>query len=128
MGRLSLAVAGAAVLALGAGGGALAATALDGDDDRVVPIAQPAAPSPSASAGATAATETDVVVDDGIPAAEARGVARRAAGHAGGRAVSVDRDDGRYEVDVQRPDGAIVEVVLDGSRRVLGIDPGDADG
>jgi hypothetical protein len=124
MGRLTLAALGAGVLALGAGGGALAASALDGDGDRdrIVRLAPDDAPS-----GATA-TPAELVVDDGIPPAEARDVARRAADHAGGRAVSVDRDDGRYEVEVQRPDGAIVEVVLDGSRRVLGLDPEDAGG
>jgi hypothetical protein len=42
-----------------------------------------------------------------------------------GVALTVDRDDGRYEVDMQRPDGTIAEVLVDERFRALGIDPGD---
>ena len=124
MGRLTLAAAAAVLIALGAGGGALAAGALGPDDERTVALDHGAT---STAATATAGGDDAVrpgrlVVDDGIPAAEAREVARRAVAHSSGRAVSVDRDDGRYEVEVQRPDGAIVEVLLDGSRQVLGVD------
>jgi hypothetical protein len=131
--RRTIIAAAAVALVLGAGGGALAAGALEPDDERVVALDQGATPAVApATAGERDAGDADdaddlarpgrLVVDDGIPAAEARDVARRAVAHTPGRAVSVDRDDGRYEVDVQRPDGAVVEVRLDGSRRVLGVD------
>ena len=32
------------------------------------------------------------------------------------------RDDHEWEVDVTRPDGSLVEVTLDGERRLLGLD------
>ena len=67
-----------------------------------------------------------MVVDDGVPAEDAQPVARAAAEHVRGRALSVDLDDGRYEVEVQRPDGAIVEVLLDG-RSVIGVETGEGD-
>ncbi|MTD45096.1 hypothetical protein GKE82_12535 [Conexibacter sp. W3-3-2] len=126
MGRLSLLAAGAALVVGGVGAGVAGADLLDGDDDRdrpdrVVTIAAPAA-------GTAAPAASTLTVDDGVPVGEARAVARLATAHlGGGRAVSVDRDDGRYEVEVQRADGALVEVLLDGGRRVVGTELDDGD-
>lgn len=118
------------IVALTAGGAALGAAgvgavgALDGDDDEIIPpIAVPTAeadsprPQPNSRVG----------VDDSVPAGIAKPAARIAAAHVGGRALSVDTDDGLYEVDVLRPDGAIVEVLLDGTT-VLTVKLGDGDG
>lgn len=111
----------AGCLALGASAGLAGASLLDEEEaPPVAPIAVPASKLPDRRA-------PRIVVDDGVPAGAAGAIAAAAAEHARGRALSVDTDNGRYEVTVQRPDGAIVEVVLDG-RRVVRVRHGDGDG
>lgn len=125
MGRLiPLAVAAVVALAVGIGGTLLLS---GGDDDdgserTIAPVAAPADP-----AGGARDRPARIAVDDGVTDAEAARAARRAADHARGQAVSVDLDDGRYEVEVQRPDGALVEVLLDGSLQVLGVEQDEGD-
>jgi uncharacterized membrane protein YkoI len=125
MGRLKIVALIAGGAALGAAGAGAAAT-LDGDDDRTIPAIVMPAGQPT-SATPQQQQDQRVVVDDGIPTDAAETAAEAAVSHVGGRALSVDTDDGLYEVEVQRPDGAIVEVLLDG-RTVLTIDRGDGDG
>ncbi len=122
MGRLKTTALIAGALAVGVGGGIAGADALGGDDDQTIaPITVPAANSASQATQAPR-----VVVDDGVPTRDAKAVAQAAADHVKGRALSVDIDDGRYEVEVQRPDGAIVEVLLDG-QNIIAVDQGDGD-
>jgi len=68
---------------------------------------------------ASADRSPDVVVDGAIRAADARRAISAAAKRVDGVALTLDRDDGRYEVDMQRPDGTIAEV-LDRFRAVGG--------
>lgn len=116
MGRLGIVVAVVVALAAGAGG-ALLLSDSDEPDRTIAPVAAPTSDAPS----------TRVAVDDGIPVRDAEAAARRAADHVRGQALSVDLDDGRYEVEVQRPDGAIVEVLLNDRRQVLGVESGEGD-
>jgi hypothetical protein len=126
MGRLRIAALIAAAAAAAGATGAGAVALLSDEGDREIPsIVIPA--DRTASVGTQQALGERLVVDDGVPGDAARTLARAAASHIGGRALSVDTDDGLYEVEVQRPDGAIVEVVLD-NRRIVMVDRGDGDG
>lgn len=121
-----VAVIGLVIVGIAAGTG-VAALLIDGDDERLIaPISVPAT-SGSANTPDQRFEPPRVYVDDGIPVDEAEAVARAAVERVPGAAFSVDFDDGRYEVEVQRPDGAIVEVLLDG-RSVVGVDQGEGDG
>lgn len=80
--------------------------------------------------GAGIALATDGGDDDGVPTGQAFDRASEAAlAEAGaGTVTDVDRDDGRYEVEVTRPDGGQVDVLLDGDFTVLAADrDGDLD-
>lgn len=119
--RLVLIVAAAA---LGGGGAGYALSAgLAGDRDDGERLVAPAARSPATARSPD--RSPDVVVDGAIPTADARRAIAAAADRVDGVALTVDRDDGRYEVELQRPDGTVVEVLVDGRFRVLGMDPGD---
>lgn len=100
-------------------GGLAIGGAFDDDDRTIMPIelrTQTSGASPP---------RPDIVVDDRIDDGDARKAASAAENRFGGVALSVDRDDGRYEIELQRPDGSIVEVLVDDQFRVLGIDATD---
>lgn len=110
-----------ALVALGAGvAGALAFDLVSPDDERAIPPIYI-----SSATGAERPAAPDIIVDGGISTADARRAARAAEARFGGRALSVDRDDGRYEVELQRPDGTIAEALVDSSFIALGLDVGD---
>lgn len=89
------------------------------------------------AAGAVAAAGGGDDEGPGVTGPEAdRATAAALAATGGGRANSVERDSeegATWEVEVTRPDGATVDVRLDGSYRVVVIEgdseaPDDADG
>lgn len=118
-GVLSLAVCAAVLCAgligLGLGG------AFDDDDRVIAPIVVSGAATPAATADA----RPDIVVDGGVPVGDARRAVAAAERRFDGVALTVDREDGRYEVELQRPDGAIVEVLVDAGFSPLGVAAGD---
>jgi len=128
--RIALIVAVAVVA--GGGIGFAAAAVLDGSDgddsDRLItPATATAARSPTNPTvpARPADRSPDVVVDDAIRAGDARRAISAATDLVDGVALTVDRDDGRYEVEMQRPDATIAEVLVDSRFRALGLDPGD---
>jgi hypothetical protein len=76
--------------------------------------------------GAAIANATGVVGDDegqklsSSEAARAEAAALRAAG--GGTVQESEREGTSYEVEVRKADGSIVEVQLDSSYRIIGVD------
>jgi uncharacterized membrane protein YkoI len=108
----AVAVLAAATACVGVGGGALALAIADDDDGepRTVNVA----------GGEGNPGSRRVVVDDLIPPADARRAAKAAENDAGGTALTVDHDDGLYEVEIQRADGRIIELYLDDRFRVVG--------
>lgn len=119
--RIALVVVAAG---LGGGGAGFAlAGGLAGDRDGGERLVAPAARSPATSRSPD--RSPDVVVDGAIPTADARRAIAAAADRVDGVALTLDREDGRYEVELQRPDGTVAEVLVDRRFRVLGIDPGD---
>lgn len=107
-----------AILCVGAVGGLALGGVFDDDDERTI---TPIAVGTNAS-DTSASARPDIVVDDGIPTGDARRAAQSAANRFDGAALTVDRDDGRYEIDLQRPDGTIVQVLVDERFRALGIE------
>ena len=108
-----------AVVAAGAGVGAgtvLASGAL-GEDAPVEVITVPA-DTPAAAPGR-------FVVEDGIPRADAERLSRAALAEVPGTALSAERDDGLYEVEVRDRSGNHVELLLDDGFRVVGRDGED---
>lgn len=118
--RSLILVTALAVLGFGLLAGAVLNDAFDGDEERTI-MATPSGAGSSSQTSATAAP--DIVVDDGIDTADARRAARAAENGFDGVALSVDHDDRRYEVELQRADGTIAEVLVDDRFRALGIDP-----
>jgi uncharacterized membrane protein YkoI len=121
------------------GAGGVAAGIALGDDDDAAPIVIDTPADDGAPASGRAATRdgSDAprtaaarreVVDDRIPAADARRAAAAGERRGRGTALTVDRDDGRYEVEVQQPDGRIVEVYVDDRFRPLWVDAEDGEG
>jgi hypothetical protein len=126
MGRLTIAALIAAAAAAAGATGAGAVALLSDEGDREIPsIVIPA--DRTASVGTQQALGERLVVDDGVPGDAARTLARAAASHIGGRALDLDLVEAVVGVHAQRPDGAIVEVVLD-NRRIVMVDRGDCDG
>ena len=108
-----------AVVAAGAGVGAgtvLASGAL-GEDAPVEVITVPA--------DAPAAAPGRFVVEDGIPRADAERLSKAALAEVPGTALSAERDDGLYEVEVRDRSGNHVELLLDDGFRVVGRDGED---
>lgn len=114
----------AAMLAGVAAGLVFAGAFLDDDGDRTIePIAVAGTSGDAAAASrARARRPTTIVVEDGIGDGDARRAVAAAENDVGGVALTVDRDGRRYEVELQRPDGTIVEVLVDERFGVLGID------
>lgn len=126
MRKLAIGGAAVAIAVVAAAGGAVTAMALDDDELEVqaitVPVSQAASVDDGAGAGAGAGS---LVAEDGITADEARRLARAATTELPGTAISVERDDGLYGVEVRDRVGAIVEVLVDLDGRVVGMDRGD---
>ncbi len=62
------------------------------------------------------------MVEDGIPRADAERLSRAALAEVPGTALSAERDDGLYEVEVRDRSGHHVELLLDDGFRVVGRD------
>ena len=73
-------------------------------------------------ADAPAAAPGRFVVEDGIPRADAERLSRAALAEVPGTALSAERDDGLYEVEVRDRSGTHVELLLDDGFRVVGAD------
>lgn len=103
--------------ALGAGaGGVLAYDELTHDEADVQIVSVPAAATPGSSSGAR------LTVEDGIERSRAQALAAAATQRVPGRPVSVESEDGAYEVEVHSARGGLVEVVLDARGSVVGVD------
>ena len=105
---------------LAAGAAGLAASGALAEDEPVdvITIESPA-PAPGGARGA------ELVVEDGIPRADAERLAASATRHTPGDALSVERDDGLYEVEVRDTAGRHAEILLDDGFGVVGMDAGD---
>jgi hypothetical protein len=96
---------------------ALLVDATGADEKALQPIVVAAPP-----AGAQGENERELVIAEGISQPDAMRAARAAQQRYGGRALTVDRDGAGYEVEVQRADGRLVEVLVDRRFRVLSPD------
>ncbi|HEY8584829.1 MAG TPA: hypothetical protein VIL49_17845 [Capillimicrobium sp.] len=127
--NLLLGLAAAGIAAVGVAGGVAGASLLDDDEVELAPItvaAQTSDVSTGTDAGsAAAAGSSAIVAEDGIAAADARRLAAAATEELPGAAISVEADDGLFNVEVRDRAGAIVEVLVDQSGRVVGMDRGD---
>lgn len=104
----------AALVGAGVGGAAIAG-AFDGDDERVLNETV-GGPTPSGFA------EPRLTVDDGIARDKALALARAATERVPGQALSVDGDDGDFEVEVRKADGTTSDVTLDAQAKVVSVD------
>ncbi len=120
----ALVLAGAAV-----GAGTVAASGALGEEDPVevvtVPV-EPAGSSGTSTAPSGGASASSLVVEDGIARADATRLREAALGRVPGEAISVERDDGLFQVEVRDEHGRLQEVLLDDGFRVVGTD-GDED-
>ncbi len=95
---------------IGVGAGTVAAAGvLDGEE-------------PVAVVTMEASEPAELTVEDGIARADAERLVRAATAEVAGTALSVERDDGRFEVEVRAPGGRHHEVLLDDAFRVVGTD------
>ncbi len=106
--RLLLGLLVAAGIAVGAGSVA-AAGVFDGEEPVEVITVEAGAPA-------------ELTVEDGIARADAERLVRAATAEHAGTALSVERDDGLFEVEVRAPDGRHHEVLLDDRFVVVGVD------
>lgn len=106
---------------LAAGVGGVAAFGAFAEDEPVEVITVESAEPASGRASAP----SELAVEDGIPRADAERLAAAAMQRAPGGALSVERDDGLYEVEVRERGGDHVEVLLDDAFEVVGVDGDD---
>ena len=104
-----------------AGIGGVAASGAFAEDEPIQVITVDSAEPASGRAPAT----SELAVEDGIPRAAAQRLAIAATERAPGSALSVERDDGLYEVEVRERGGDHVEVLLDDAFTVVGVDGDD---
>jgi hypothetical protein len=119
-----LVIAGIAI-----GGGTVAAAGIFGEEEPVEVITVPVEPSNASGAGARPAesgVSASLVTEDGIARADATRLRAAALERVPGEAISVERDDGLFQVEVRDEQGRILEVLLDDGFRVVGTD-GDED-
>jgi hypothetical protein len=95
---------------IGVGAGTVAAAGVLDDDEPVEVV--------TLEAGGPA----ELTVEDGIARADAERLVRAATAELPGTALSVERDDDRFEVEVRAPGGRHHEVLLDDAFRVVGTD------
>ena len=98
----------AAGIGIGAGGVA-AAGVFDGEEPVDVITVEAGGPA-------------ELTVEDGIARTDAERLVRAATAEIAGTALSVERDDGRFEVEVRAPGGRHHEVLLDDRFAVVGTD------
>jgi hypothetical protein len=102
----------------GVGAGTVLASGALGEDAPVEVITVPS--------DASDAPAGRFVVEDGIPRADAERLSKAALAEVPGTALSAERDDGLYEVEVRDRAGRHLELLLDDAFRVVGTD-GDED-
>jgi len=105
-------------IAVGAGGVVVSGAFADDKPVEIVTIESPA------PAGGTASAN-EIVVEDGIPRADARRLAAAAGRDTPGRVLSVERDDDLFEVEVRLAGGRHAEILLDDAFDVVGRDGDD---
>ncbi|MET0684538.1 MAG: hypothetical protein ABW060_04430 [Solirubrobacteraceae bacterium] len=121
----------AALVLAGAGVGAatVAASGAIGEEEAVGVITVPVEPADAGGAPAASSADaggTSFVVEDGIARADATRLRAAALARVPGEAISAERDDGLFQVEVRDEGGRILEVLLDDRMRVVGTD-GDED-
>jgi hypothetical protein len=109
--RRKLLVGALVAAGIGVGAGTVAASGALGDEDPVQVITVREAGAPA-----------ELTVEDGIARADAARLVRAATAELAGTALSVERDDGRFEVEVRTADGRHHEVLLDDRFAVVGTD------
>lgn len=108
--RRPLLVGALVAAGIGIGAGTVAAAGvLDGDEP--VEVITVEAPGPA-----------KLTVEDGIVRADAERLVRAATAEVAGTALSVERDDGLFEVEVRDAGGRHLEVLVDDGFRVVGTD------
>jgi hypothetical protein len=122
--RRTLVIAALVLAGAGVGAGTVLASGALGDDEPVEVITVPAEP---ASAPAEPGAESSrFVVEDGISRADAERLSAGALKAVPGTPISVERDDGLYQVEIRDRGGRILEVLIDDRFAVVGTD-GDED-
>jgi hypothetical protein len=109
--RRKLLIAALVVAGIGVGAGTVAASGALGEEDPVEVITVQEAGAPA-----------QLTVEDGIARADADRLVKAATAEVAGTALSVERDDDLFEVEVRAPDGRHHEVLLDDAFDVVGTD------
>jgi len=112
--RRALLLGALVVAGVGVGAGTVAASGVLDAEEPVDVITVQAEP--------PAADPARLVVEDGIPRADAERLVAAATERVRGTAIAVERDDGLYEVEVRSPGGRHHEVLLDDRFGVVGTD------
>ena len=110
--RRALLLGGLVAVGIGVGAGTVAASGALGEEDPVEVI----------TVREDGGGPAELTVEDGIARADAERLVRAATAEVPGTALSVERDDGRFEVEVRAPAGRHHEVLLDDALRVVGTD------